>query len=178
MPGWSVSTEVSDVSIHVVRKQPGLLPPDLSCPRRLSTGIGWQGLKLLATLRAVSGFELWEVAFHLLSSDIALLFRVQTMKKKGRKCLHPQRHPCLHHCPQHQTKSLCERTMIPKVCSCLPVLVILKKVLVVLVCFSDGLFLGELEVARMLQASWWERECSHLQFQVTGVRVAMSGCFP
>lgn len=157
MPGWSVSTAVSDVPIHVVRKQLGLLPPDLSCPRRLSTGTGWQGLRLLATLRAASGFELWEVAFHFLSCDIALLFRVQMMKKKGRKCLHPQRHPCLHLCPQHQTKSLCGRTMIPKVRSCLPVLVIFKRVVVGFMCFSDGLFLGEFEVARMLQASWWER---------------------
>lgn len=68
--------------------------------------------------------------------------------------------------------------MIPKVQSCLPDLVLLKKVLDGLVWFSDGLFLGELEVTPMLQASWWERECSHLQLQVPGVRVATSGCFP
>jgi len=117
---------VSDAPIHVVRKRLGLLPSDLSCPKRLSTWIGWQGLRLLATLRAAMVLSFGEVAFHLLGRDIVLLFRVQTMKKKDRKCLHPQRHPCLHLCPQHQTKSLCERTMIPKVRPCLPALVMLK----------------------------------------------------
>lgn len=130
----------SDVPIHVVRKQLGLLPPDLSCPKRLSTWIAWQGLRLLATLRVAMILSFGEVAFYFLSCDIALLFRVQTMKKKDRKCLHPQRHPCLHLCPRHQTKSLCERTMIPKVRSYLPVFVILKKVLNGLVCLQIGCF--------------------------------------
>lgn len=35
-------------------------------------------------------------------------------EEEGQKVPHPQRRPCLHLCPQLQTKSLSAKTMIPK----------------------------------------------------------------
>lgn len=40
--------------------------------------------------------------------------RVRMMKKKGRKCRHPRRHPCHLLCPQLQTRLLSGRTMTQK----------------------------------------------------------------
>lgn len=69
----------------------------------------------LAALGA-SGFGCRQAASRpLLKSATPLLFRVQMMKKKGRKCPHPQRPPCRRLCPRLQTRSLSGRTTTPKV---------------------------------------------------------------
>lgn len=68
-----------------------------------------------------------------LSHATALLFRVRMMKKKGRKCRHPRRHPCHLLCPQLQTRLLSGRTMTQKVGS-----VFLPRVSQTCVRFQDG----------------------------------------
>jgi hypothetical protein len=78
--------------------------------------------KVLCHLESCQGSDAgrWPLV-PFLNPATALLLRVQMMKKKGRKCPHPQRRPCLRLCPQLQTKSLFERTMIQKVGpACLP----------------------------------------------------------
>lgn len=79
-------------------------------------GAGWQGPRLLATLRATRPWlQRGSFSVPLLSPTTALLFRVQMMKTKGRKCPHRQRHPCHLLCPRLQTRSLSGRTMTPRV---------------------------------------------------------------
>lgn len=82
---------------------------------------GRQGPRQLATLRTTRAQQQgggWLLGPSL-SPATALLFRVQMMKKKGKKCPHPQRHPCRRLYPQLQTRSLSGRTMTPKVGSAL-----------------------------------------------------------
>lgn len=78
---------------------------------------GWQRPRLLSIMKAAKAQLQVTVLSSLssLSPTTALLFRVRMMKRKGRKCPHPQRHPCLHLCPRLQTKSLSARTTILKV---------------------------------------------------------------
>lgn len=103
-------------SIRAGRKPLGKKPAGREAPGGLAHGLCWHRAwalgcgppRPLALSFRAALLPLWSPAS-------GLLFRVQMTRRKDRRCLHPQRHPCLRLCPQLRTRSSCGRTTTPKV---------------------------------------------------------------
>lgn len=132
---------------------------------------GWQGPRLLAP---------WELPWLKLyrsglSSVLCHCFAFQGSddEEEGQKVPPPPETPMPPPLPPTPDQVIVRKDYDPKGEACLPGLVLLKKVLH----FSDGLFLGGLEMTPMLQALQQETQCSHLQFWGPGIRMELNGCF-
>lgn len=127
-----------------------------AAPEGLAHGCWLAGAKAPCHPERCHSFELCGSGLSSPELCLCLAFQGSDDEEEGQKVPPPPETPMPPPLPPTPDQVIVRKDYDPKGRACLPVLVLLKKVLHGLVCSSDGLFLGGLEVTPVLQASWWE----------------------